>query len=135
MRRASLMLAGSALVLLAGCATPPQPLYYWGDYQGQVHGYFKGDKSPEEQILALEAIREKARAKGLGVPPGLQAHLGLLYGQTGRSDRMLEYFAAEKTQFPESSPYLDFLLKNKTVGQAAPAGTSAPATPGKGNKP
>lgn len=97
--------------LLAGCVSRPQPLYYWGDYQSQVYGHFKGEKGPEEQIAALEAVREQARSQGRALPPGFQAHLAMLYGQTGRSDRMVEQLEAEKKQFPESSIFMDFLLK------------------------
>jgi len=100
--------------LLAGCANRPQPIYYWGDYQSQVYGHFKGEKGPEDQIQALEAIREQARAKGKPLPPGFQAHLAMLYGQSGRSDRLMENLEAEKAQFPESSTFMDFLLKKFT---------------------
>jgi hypothetical protein len=101
-----------AAATLAGCATTrQQPLYYWGDYQGQVYGHFKGEKSPEEQILALEAVRERANADGKALPPGFQAHLAMLYGQTGRGERMAEGLAAEKQQYPESATFMDFLLK------------------------
>lgn len=104
-------LAILSTTLVAGCVTRPQPLYYWGDYQNQVYGHFKGEKGPEEQILALEAVREQARAQGKALPPGFQAHLAMLYGQTGRTERLVEQLEAEKRQFPESSTFVDFLLK------------------------
>jgi hypothetical protein len=100
-----------SLSALAGCATRQQPLYYWGGYQAQIYGHFKGEKGPEEQIQSLEAEREQARAQGRALPPGFQAHLAMLYGKTGRSDRLVENLEAEKTQFPESSAFVDFLLK------------------------
>lgn len=116
MMRFAKMARLSALTLLstplfAGCVTRPQPLYYWGDYQTQVYGHFKGEKGPEEQIQALEAVREEAHAQGQALPPGFQAHLAMLYGQTGRSERLVEQLEAEKKQFPESSTFVDFLLK------------------------
>ncbi|PKO49282.1 MAG: DUF4810 domain-containing protein [Betaproteobacteria bacterium HGW-Betaproteobacteria-4] len=98
-------------ILLAGCVSRPQPLYYWGDYQAQVYGHFKGEKGPEEQIAALEAVREEALAEGKALPPGFQAHLAMLYGQTGRSERLVEQLEAEKKQFPESATFMDFLLR------------------------
>jgi hypothetical protein len=98
-------------LLMTGCVTKQQPLYYWGGYQLQVYGYFKGEKGPEEQILALEEIRERAAAEGKALPPGFRAHLAMLYGQTGRTDRLVEQLETEKKQFPESSAYVDFLLK------------------------
>jgi len=110
LRLCAIALFSSAL--LSGCAThQQQPLYYWGDYQATVYGHFKGEKGPEEQILDLEKTLEKARAQGRAVPPGFKAHLAMLYGQVGRSDRLIENLEAEKQQFPESTTFMDFLLK------------------------
>lgn len=101
-----------ATLALAGCASHrPQPLYYWGEYQPQVYGHFKGEKSPEEQIAVLESEAERAASKNQALPPGFQAHLAMLYGKTGRSDKMISHLEAEKQQFPESSTFMDFLLK------------------------
>jgi hypothetical protein len=108
------LLSALSLVALSGCANVPQPLYYWGDFPAQQYSYFKGDKAPEDSILRLEKIREEARAKGKAVPPGMQAHLGMLYGQTGRTDLFEFNLQGERQQFPESGAYLDFLLKQKT---------------------
>ena len=47
----------------------------------------------------------------MALPPGFQAHLAMLYGQTGRTDRLADNLEAEKTQFPESTSYMNFLLK------------------------
>lgn len=105
------ILAMLSILLLSGCATPPKPLYYWGDYQSNVYGHLKGEKGPEEQIEMLERTREEAKSKSLPLPPGFQAHLAMLYGQTGRSERLVENLEAEKNQYPESSTFMDFLLK------------------------
>lgn len=103
-------LLGTAL--MAGCAQRAAPLYYWGSYQPQVYEYFKGEgKSFEEQIIALEADVQKARAEGAALPPGFHAHLGLLYLKAGKDDQVKQQFETEKTQFPESSSFMDFLLK------------------------
>jgi len=105
------LVAVISMSALAGCVTRQQPLYYWGGYQTEVYGHFKGDKGPEEQIQTLEAEREHALAEGRALPPGFQAHLAMLYGKTGRSERLVENLEAEKTQFPESATFMDFLLK------------------------
>lgn len=102
-----------ASIVIAGCAARQQPLYYWGGYQLQVYAYFKGEKGPEEQILALEEISTRATAEGKALPPGFRAHLAMLYGQIGRSEGFVEQLEGEKKQFPESSAYVDFLLKKK----------------------
>ncbi len=121
---ARLALAGMSAAVLTGCATTPQEaLYYWGSFPIQQYAYFKGEKGPEESIQALEKTREEAKAKGKLVPPGLQAHLGLLYGQTGRTDLFEQNLEAERQQFPESSTYLDFLLKKN---QTSPPKSETP---------
>lgn len=101
-----------AVALLTGCATQPKSLYYWGDYQPSVYGYFKGDGtgSPEEQIIKLEATSQRAHAEGEALPPGFNAHLGLLYLKAGRVDQAQQAFRTEEAEFPESKPYMDFLL-------------------------
>ncbi len=97
--------------LLAGCSGPTS-LYQWDSYQPVVYQYYQDDQSgPEEQMAALEESIEKARSRGVSVPPGLHAHLGLLYANNGREDDALAQFALEKTLFPESAPFMDFLLK------------------------
>lgn len=98
-------------LLLSGCATKTQQLYYWGDYQAQVYGYFTKDTGVAEQIASLEAGLEKARASGRPVPPGYLAHLGILYAQDEHPDQMRKYFDDEKTLYPESAAYIDFLLR------------------------
>lgn len=102
---------GAGTLLLSGCASGPQPIYYWGDYQPLLFGHFTKEKGPEEQIAALEAGIEKARSVGKPVPPGYHAHLGLLYAQGEHADQMQKYFEAEKALFPEGTTYVDFLLR------------------------
>jgi hypothetical protein len=107
------LLALIVLVLgVGGCTNHrPEPLYYWGEYQNQVYGYFKGEKGPEDQILVCQSDVERAASKNQAVPPGFRAHLGVLYGKIGQTDKMVAQLEAEKQQFPESSTFMDFLLK------------------------
>lgn len=110
--RAGAFAAVVALSLTA-CATGTDPLYYWGDYQPQVYGHLTGEKGPDEQITSLEAGIEKARESGKPLPPGYFAHLGILYAEKQDSQKMLHYFDAERAHYPESAPYIDFLLSSK----------------------
>ncbi len=98
--------------LLTGCAntTKDVALYQWDGYQPQVYEYFKGQKSPQEQIDALEKARQQILAKGASVPPGFHAHLGMLYATVGNDAQAKTELLAEKQSFPESSTYMDFLL-------------------------
>jgi len=111
--RNGLLLMGA--VVLAGCASGPQPLYDWEQYQPRVYQYFQGDEADlQEQIAGLEENLQEAHAKGRAVPPGFHAHLGLLYAKLGREDQVKQQFETEKQLFPESAPFMDFLLtKNK----------------------
>lgn len=117
MKAGTITRAGAAAALtlalaLAGCATPSRSLYYWGDYQPQVYAYFKGDgESPEAQRTKLEATAQQAQAKGEALPPGFHAHLGLLYLKAGQVEQARRAFQTEEAQFPESKPYMDFLLR------------------------
>lgn len=102
-------------VLLGGCVNTPKPMYNWDSYQEVVYEYYKvGDT--EQQISELKKSIEKSRAGNLLVPPGLHAHLAMLYASTGRPELAMAEFNAEKTEFPESSAFINFLTsKNKEL--------------------
>ena len=53
---------------------------------------------------------QKAQSKGLALAPGFHAHLGMLYFESGNNSSGVEQFEIEKSLFPESSKYLDYLL-------------------------
>lgn len=102
---------------LMGCAHAPKPLYHWEGFQAQLYEHFKSDSlSPESQLHVLEGQMLKARAAGAVLPPGFRAHLAMVYLRLGRPDEARVQLEAEKASFPESSAYMDFLLK----GMAAP---------------
>ena len=113
-----LVISTLCAALLTACAAPREPLYYWGNFPAQQYAYLQGGQGPEEGIQALEKTREEAKAQGKPLPPGFQAHLGLLYGQMGRTDLFEQYLAAEKQQYPESAVYIDFLLQKKSPEKA-----------------
>ncbi|OXI69959.1 DUF4810 domain-containing protein [Burkholderia sp. AU28863] len=114
MKRGNWLPATAAVLLLAGCASSTPPLYQWTGYQPQVYEYFKGQKSPQEQIDALEKALQDIRGKGHTPPPGFHAHLGMLYASIGSEQQAEQELQAEKQLFPESATYMDFLLKKKT---------------------
>ncbi len=110
-----------AVAILGGCATKPNALYQWESYQSNVDAHFRTDKlSPEAQTQLMEADLQKIRASGKPVPPGYQAHLGLLYGQQGNLDKFAQQMQAEKQQFPESETFMEFLLRNFKKSEAKP---------------
>lgn len=125
MKRLSLI----AALALVGCAQPgPKPLYQWEGYQPALYEHLKSNGSdPGAQIAKLEAQLQKNAASGGVNPPGLHAHLALLYSKMGNDDAARQHLEAEKAQFPESSAYVDFLLKNRSAKPAA-APQAAPAS-------
>ncbi|MBP7517154.1 MAG: DUF4810 domain-containing protein [Desulfobulbus sp.] len=107
-----------AAVLLVGCGPEPRPLYTWGDYQPTVYQYYQNEQGGlEEQIAALEKILEQARADNRPVPPGLHAHLGLLFARGGDGVAARGHFLEEKALYPEAGPYMDFLLRSKEAAR------------------
>jgi hypothetical protein len=113
-----LLFAALSVAVLSGCQST-KPLYHYGSYQTNLYEHFKNeDTAIPEQIEALEkTIRDSGRNK-LQVGPGLYAHLGFLYLQSGQRDTGLSYLQKEKQLYPESARFIDFLLKNARAGQS-----------------
>ncbi len=111
--------AFSTLMLLAsltltGCAhkTAVPPLYGWQGFEKNLDTYFRGDReSLDTQAKQMEGDLQKMRAANTAIPPGYQAHMGLLYGKQGDLARFQQHLEAEKQQFPESQTFIDFLLR------------------------
>lgn len=113
MRSAATLIACVALVSLVGCAAPPRPLYHWEGYQRQLYEHLKGDgTTPTEQLGAMQAQAEKARAAGTALPPGFRAHLAMLQLRLGHPEEARALIEAEKAAFPESAKYMDFVLES-----------------------
>lgn len=105
-----------AIIALSGCSTAPKPLYNWDGYQKTIYQYYQQtETSPQQQIEVLKKNIELNKTQGTAVPPGLHAHLGLLYSSTGAIDLAMAEFNTEKALFPESANYMDFLMKNKGI--------------------
>lgn len=117
----------AALLTLFGCAEAPKQLYMWETFpQLQYNALLREGASPEEQILAMESHAEKARGAGAELPPGFRAHLGLLHLAKGDASTARQMWQAEKLAFPESTPYMDQLLK-RLDGSNATASKEKPA--------
>lgn len=102
-----------ACAALGGCATKPTLLYQWEGYPDLVAAYFRADQlSPDVQTQKMEEGLQKIQTEGGVAPPGYHAHLGLLYAHQGRLDQFAAQIQAEKKQYPESAPFMDFLLRN-----------------------
>ena len=119
---ADFALASTAALLLSGCADDsPRQLYYWdGAYTSSVYEYLTEEGDAGAQIAALEQGLQKAYQRAAKVPPGLHAHLGLLYLSQGNGAKFKAYVEKEAELYPESRDYAMFLLNQngKTAGAA-----------------
>ena len=123
---ADFALASAAALLLSGCADDsPRQLYYWdGAYTSSVYEYLTEEGDAGAQIAALEESLQKAYQRAAKVPPGLHAHLGLLYLSQGNGAKFKAYVEKEAELYPESRDYAMFLL-NQNGKTAGAAGKSA----------
>ncbi len=112
-RPVHLIALATTVTLLVGCAQPgPKPLYLWETFPRQQYETLLSHGTPAlDQIAKLEAHAEKARATGAALPPGFRAHLGMLKLNAGDTNEARQLWQAEKIAFPESTPYMDQLLR------------------------
>lgn len=108
----SLIRIFTATLLISGCASNDTQ-YYWGEYENLVYKTYHapGDVPPMAQIEILQTDIEKAEVVGKPVPPGVYAHLGLMYAASGNSELALAALTKEKELFPESAIFIDGLIQ------------------------
>lgn len=102
----------AATLLITGCASNDTQ-YYWGEYEDLVYKthHTPGDVPPTVQIEKLQTDIEKADAAGKPVPPGVYAHLGLMYAASGNKELAISSLTKEKELFPESAKFIDGLIQ------------------------
>ncbi|MCH2241367.1 MAG: DUF4810 domain-containing protein [Aquabacterium sp.] len=124
------LLVAITVAALTGCAQAPKPLYMWEAFPRQQYDVLRRDgSSADEQIQALEQHAAKARGEGAALPPGFRAHLGMLYLSVGQADKARDCWLAEQQAFPESTPYMNQLLKRLEAGTAGSAAASKNGSP------
>ena len=107
-------------ICFSACANMPGPLYSWGNYEDKIYAYLQGE-SPSAQISALQNDLLKIEKKGKKPPPGYYAHLGMLYAEAGDRGQAVSCFIVEKTRFPESAVFMDYLLARLLPQTGEPA--------------
>lgn len=124
---ANFALVSAAALLLSGCADDsPRQLYYWdGAYTSSVYEYLTQEGDAGAQIAALEQSLQKAYQRVAKVPPGLHAHLGLLYLSQGNGAKFKAYVEKEAELYPESRDYAMFLLNQNSKTKGAAGKTEA----------
>ncbi|MDL0088349.1 DUF4810 domain-containing protein [Campylobacter gastrosuis] len=110
-----ILLTAILTLFFVGCAsTNERSLYCWqGEYPSSVYSYLLDDYDLTEQISKLENLANEATQQSRKVPPGLYAHIGLLYSNKGDLAVAKAYFEKEMSEFGESKEFLEFLLKAK----------------------
>lgn len=116
-----------AIGMLGACAAKgPGPLYLWEAFPRQQYEVLlRAGVNAELQIRQLESHAEKARAANAALPPGLRAHLGMLYLGAGNAERARVLWKAEILAFPESSAYMEQLIRK--LDSPAPTESKSPA--------
>ncbi len=99
------------VLTVSGCAG--KTIYQWGDYETLLYKRFvkPGSVPISQEIEQLSDQLAETIAKNQLVPPGVCAHLGYLHLSNGDVDMALIYFQNEKKRFPESSHFIDGLIK------------------------
>lgn len=113
MKKILLPAALLSVLLVGGCANTKKPVYHWGQYQDLVYKGFvtPAEATPDMQITQLETDIENAQSTGQKIPPGLYAHLALMYAANGDKPSALAAFEQEKTLFPESTVLIDGMIE------------------------
>ena len=98
---------------LSGC-TSTKPLYYWGEYENLLYSRFinPGEADPATQSIKIRQDIQIAQDNGQRVPPGIYAHLGYMLYLQGQYDAALQALETEKALYPESTVFVDRMLKN-----------------------
>jgi hypothetical protein len=99
----------------SGCVTPPKGPkvhYYWGNYEALLLAMYvePGTADPFTQIEQLTVDIQQAENTGKAVPPGLYAHLGMMYALNGDASQAEAAFYQERELFPESAVFIDAMM-------------------------
>lgn len=117
--RVKIAVLSTILLIFSGCAPSKKPIYYWdASYESSIYNYLNEEGDINEQIDSLEKYIQKAYQKNEKLPPGLYAHLGLMYHKNGNDAKFFEYLDKEAELFPESKQYIEFLKRNKAKPNA-----------------
>jgi len=97
---------------IGGCVTPPEEHYYWGNYEALLLTMYvePGAADPFTQIEQLTVDIQQAENTGKRVPPGLYAHLGMMYALNGNASQAEAAFHKERDFFPESEVLINGMM-------------------------
>ncbi len=98
--------------LASGCVTPPKDHYYWGNYQTLILAVYvePGAVDSFTQIEKMTEDLQQAEGNGQAPPPGLYAHLGMMYAINGDLSLAEDAFQQERDLFPEAAVFIDGMM-------------------------
>lgn len=101
------------IIGLTACANnAPKTQYDWGNYNLSLYSYFKeGDIAENISLIEKDILKNEGSQKQIA--PGVHAHLGLLYAKNGDTAKAYTEFETEKRLYPDSSHFMNYLLKNR----------------------
>lgn len=111
MRSFKVIVLIAGFTVLQACETVG-PLYYWGNYESLIYQMYltPGKAPPQVQIERLTQDIQRAEGRGLRIPPGLYAHLGMMYAMEGSVAQAEEAFAEEVKRYPESEVFIQGMM-------------------------
>jgi hypothetical protein len=103
-----------AIALLYGCAAPPKPMYYWGEYSQSLYSLKKNSnaETADSHLKVLDDIMLKSKEMDLKVPPGICAEYGYYMLSAGKKEEAKKMFQTEKDIYPESTVLMDRMIKS-----------------------
>ena len=101
---------------LSGCKSTP-PMYMYENYSESFYALKKesGHESDAQWQSSLESIVKKSNAKAVRVPPGIYANLGYIQLKSSNYPKAIAFFEQEKSIYPESSRFMENLIKKAKV--------------------
>jgi len=94
--------------IFSGCTFGPSNIYSWNEYNRLLLARAQGNENKEQDVERLEQFVNSAPSST--IPPGLSAHLGLLYLELFNQPKALEAFNREQMLFPESTVFIQSLM-------------------------
>lgn len=100
------------VIFLSGCSSK-KPLYQWGEYEDLIYRMYvkPGEADPATQVVKLSENIQQMHDAGYRAPPGVHAHLGYMQYLQGNIGMAANEFEMEKNLYPESSVFIDRLIK------------------------
>lgn len=104
-----------ASAFLFGCASH-QTHYAWGQYDDSLYKYYKDPADADAYMKTLEQVVQASDKAQRLVAPGLYAEYGYMLLQKKRAAEAIVYFDKEKKAWPESTYFMDGMIKNANIG-------------------